>query len=169
MTLDQALGIASTFDKIMTILLTSPDVTIESMDPFTKRHMNQLLKWNTEPLEKVEKCIPELVHEKTLQRPDAEAICAWDGSFTYAELDRVSSRLAHHLVKMGVDREIRVPLCFDKSVRFLSSPIVCWKKLTGAVEMESSLDVSGNESWGCFCAAGSLPPCSPTSGPGSYP
>jgi non-ribosomal peptide synthetase component F len=40
---------------------------------------------------------------------------AWDGSFTYKALDRISTLIAHHLVAQGVGPESAVPLCFDKS------------------------------------------------------
>ena len=40
---------------------------------------------------------------------------AWDGSFTYEELDRISTLIAHHLVAQGIGPESAVPLCFDKS------------------------------------------------------
>ncbi len=40
---------------------------------------------------------------------------AWDGSFTYEALDRISTLITHHLVAQGVGPESVVPLCFDKS------------------------------------------------------
>ncbi|KAJ5642798.1 hypothetical protein N7490_006798 [Penicillium lividum] len=48
-------------------------------------------------------------------RPDAPAVCAWDGDLTYGELDALSSVLAAHLAERGVGPEIFVPLCFEKS------------------------------------------------------
>ena len=47
--------------------------------------------------------------------PDSPAICGHDGNYTYAELDRVTERLARYLVDLGVGPEIYVPTCFDKS------------------------------------------------------
>lgn len=50
-------------------------------------------------------------------RPEAEAICAWDGSFSYAEMDKLSGTLAQRL--QGLYPDLRkgsyVPLCFVKS------------------------------------------------------
>jgi non-ribosomal peptide synthetase component F len=43
------------------------------------------------------------------------AIDAFDGSFTYEELDRCSDRIAHYLVSMEVGPESMVALCFEKS------------------------------------------------------
>ncbi|KAI0596891.1 hypothetical protein F4775DRAFT_603074 [Biscogniauxia sp. FL1348] len=62
-----------------------------------------------------------LVHEviaKHFQvRPDAEAVCSSDGqSLSYAKLDRASAKLARLLHSQGIEPEIIVPLCFEKSI-----------------------------------------------------
>ena len=49
-----------------------------------------------------------------LSQPDAVAIHAWDGNFTYSELDEIVTRLAHHLRHLGVGLEVLVPICFGK-------------------------------------------------------
>lgn len=41
--------------------------------------------------------------------------CSWDGDLTYGELDDLSSRLAHHLVELGVHPEAFVLSCFQQS------------------------------------------------------
>lgn len=48
-------------------------------------------------------------------KPEAEAVRAWDATFTYRELDLHSTRLAYHLAQLGVKEEVIVPLCFEKS------------------------------------------------------
>ncbi|KAI2087706.1 hypothetical protein LOZ35_006030, partial [Ophidiomyces ophidiicola] len=115
MNMDQALDVASTFDKILTTTLNSPQENICQLDAFTGHHMKRISKWNSKPLEKVNKCIHQVFQDQASRRPDAEAICAWDGSFSYREFDEVTSRLANHLVSMGVGPEVRVPCCFEKS------------------------------------------------------
>ncbi|KAI1521240.1 EntF Non-ribosomal peptide synthetase module, partial [Pyrenophora tritici-repentis] len=64
----------------------------------------------------VERCVHELFADQAKEQPQAPAICAWDGEMTYGELDELSSRLARHLVKVGVEVEDVVPLCFEKSM-----------------------------------------------------
>ncbi|PVI01698.1 acetyl-CoA synthetase-like protein, partial [Periconia macrospinosa] len=75
----------------------------------------KIWKWNSEVPPAVERCIHELFEEQANARPEAPAICAWDGEMTYGELDELSSRLAGHLVELGVQPEEVVPLCFEKS------------------------------------------------------
>lgn len=47
--------------------------------------------------------------------PNAQAVCSHDGDFTYQELWDLSSRLAHYLRSSGVQKEVIVPICLDKS------------------------------------------------------
>lgn len=65
--------------------------------------------------ETVNSCAHILFQRQVVQQPTAVAVDAWDGSFTYEALDRVSTLIAHHLVAQGVGPETAVPLCFDKS------------------------------------------------------
>ncbi|KAI1812776.1 non-ribosomal peptide synthetase [Poronia punctata] len=63
----------------------------------------------------VERCVDELVEERTRSQPGAIAVCAWDGQLTYSELDRLAARLATHLGSLeGIG--MLIPLCFEKSM-----------------------------------------------------
>ncbi|KAK2871711.1 NRPS, partial [Arthroderma sp. PD_2] len=115
MTMEQAMGVASTVGKTIAAITSSPTTSIGAFDPITPLHLKQILKWNNYPLNKVDRCIHEVIHDEAVRRPDADAICAWDGNYSYRELDHVTSRLANKLVDLGVGPEARVPLCFDKS------------------------------------------------------
>ncbi len=119
--MEQAKNIVSTFDRILSFILLQPHAAIEKLDFFSHRHKQQVLKWNSNPLERVERCIHEVIHNQALRRPDSEAVCSWEGSFSYKELNEITSRLADRLVQLGVGPETRVPLCFDKSVSIASA------------------------------------------------
>lgn len=71
--------------------------------------------WNGEPVQPVERCVHELIQLQCTGRPDALAICGWDGNLTYQQLEERSSRLASSLMRLGVGPETFVPLCFEKS------------------------------------------------------
>lgn len=61
-----------------------------------------------------------LVFTKSLARvatnPDAIAVATRQGNFTFREISDMSSRLAHHLVGLGVGPDVLVPILFEKSV-----------------------------------------------------
>lgn len=116
----QATSIACTLDNIITAILVDSDVTVGNLNYLSKRDMQQILSWNSAPLDKVERCIHEVIQDQVRLRPDSEAVCAWDGNFSYCELDEISDRLANRLVQLDVGPEVRVPLCFEKSVSIFS-------------------------------------------------
>ena len=72
--------------------------------------------WNSYRPNLVEACIHEEFEEMVLAQPDAQAVCAWDGSMTYEELLNHSARLAHHLINLDIGPEVFVPICMDKSL-----------------------------------------------------
>ena len=112
----QARSIVATLDKILGQLLWNPHHFLSELDWFSTGDLTQVLQWNANGLAKVEKCIDDVLEEQVLVRPDAEAVCSWDGSLTYSELSALSCKLAAHLVEhLGVQPESFVPVCFDKS------------------------------------------------------
>lgn len=116
MSLAQANLVASTLDRIITEILCSPETILADLDCFSGKHMDRVLKWNEISIERSERCIHDVIYDQVLIRPESEAVCAWDGSFSYRELDELAAQLAAQLVEMGVRPETFVPLCFDKSV-----------------------------------------------------
>jgi amino acid adenylation domain-containing protein len=101
--------------------------------------LQQVWNWNATVSETIETVVHDLIAETVRKQPDTLAICAWDGEWTYAELDDVSTRLAHHLVSLGVGPEVIVPLCFEKS-RWTPVAMLAVMKAGGAsVALDSSL------------------------------
>jgi amino acid adenylation domain-containing protein/non-ribosomal peptide synthase protein (TIGR01720 family) len=116
MTREQALNVGSTYEKIVNeMLLAGAETTILELDCFSERNLEQVLQWNGNLKSNVQQCIHQAIEKQGALRPEAEAVCAWDGSFTYAELLRLSDRLAKRLVSSGVGPEVFVPICLDKS------------------------------------------------------
>ncbi|KAK1912702.1 hypothetical protein P3342_004638 [Pyrenophora teres f. teres] len=85
-------------------------------DKPTNENLEEIWRWNSTVPEAIEKCVHDLFVEQAKAQPNASAVCAWDGELTYGELDELSSKLAAHLVQLGVKREDVVPLCFEKSM-----------------------------------------------------
>jgi len=113
---EQALNVASTFSKVLDEVVLLSDTTITNLSYFSERNKKQVWNWNATPLEEVARCIHDVIRDQVLSRPDAEAVCAWDGNLTYSELDQHSTQLGQYLVELGVGPEAIVPLCFDKSL-----------------------------------------------------
>ena len=99
--------------------LRSPEhaqTKLANVETVSEQDLQEIWGWNARVPEAVEACVHDLIAETTRRQPEAPAVCAWDGELTYGELDRLSARLAHHLVGLGVGPEVIVPLCFEKSM-----------------------------------------------------
>ena len=99
--------------------LSSPqhaEKKLANVETLSEQDLRDIWSWNARVPEAVDECVHDLIAETTRRQPDAPAVCAWDGELTYNELDRLSTRLAHHLVGLGVGPEVIVPLCFEKSM-----------------------------------------------------
>ena len=75
----------------------------------TQDDEQQLWMWNQRLPPAIDRCVHDLYSDQAKSRPEADAICAWDGVMTYKELDERSSRLATYLVDIGVKPETIVP------------------------------------------------------------
>ncbi|KAK4157425.1 non-ribosomal peptide synthetase [Chaetomidium leptoderma] len=116
-TATQGTLVASTLNKLLSgILACPPNAPLRSLNCLSQVNLDQVCAWNDSySIHPVERCVHDVIADQVLERPDAEAVCAWDGSLTYRELDAVTGRLAARLVALGVGREVLVPLCFEKS------------------------------------------------------
>ena len=61
-------------------------------------------------------CLHQLFDDSVRSIPHTTAIKAWDGSFTYAELDELSGNMATQLMRAGVRKGQYVPFSFEKSM-----------------------------------------------------
>ena len=116
MDLVQATRLAGSFSQAIKAVTTEPDSRIHTLDILTCDERQKIWAWNADVPPAVERCVHDLFAEQAQARPDAPAICAWDGELTYGELDALSTKLAGHLVELGVKAEDIVPLCFEKSM-----------------------------------------------------
>ncbi|KAJ6151459.1 hypothetical protein N7470_007056 [Penicillium chermesinum] len=110
-----ATSLLHSFNRALSSIREAPSQTISSVDlcsPHDRRQIAKLAESHS-PAQNV------LLHDLFLQHvkdtPDALAIRSWDGDFTYAELNRLSCRLAHWLAEQGVRPGIFVACAFYKS------------------------------------------------------
>ncbi|KAG4429509.1 hypothetical protein IFR05_015011 [Cadophora sp. M221] len=88
-------------------------------------------EWNQQPLTRHDRCIHHLIEEKARSQPDHSAIESWDGTLTYAELDRIASQYAILLRSNGVRPEKFVGIYLHKS-RWTAVAILAVLKSGGA-------------------------------------
>ncbi|KAJ5753527.1 uncharacterized protein N7511_007680 [Penicillium nucicola] len=117
-------NLVSTVEQTIEEVLRHPNQTVKELQLFSERNTLQVLEWNRHTLSSETVSMVDLIRKHASQRATHEAVCAWDGSLTYAELDSLTTRLAYHLRTMGIVENDKVLLGFEKSmyavVAFLS-------------------------------------------------
>ncbi|KAL5048586.1 hypothetical protein BDW71DRAFT_205283 [Aspergillus fruticulosus] len=96
---------------------TTSETLVRDVSFMTPEDLGRIQKWNhfDDRMAMADSCIHDLVHQQLLSRPDAQAVHAFDGHLTYQELDRLATRLASHLVGLGVGPEVMVATIFEKT------------------------------------------------------
>ena len=89
--------------------------SIRNLQITSREDLDEIWRWNGNEQPMVSQCVHDLISAFSDRQPAADAVCAWDGSFTYRDLNNISTRLAHHLQNIGVERGMIVPLLFEKS------------------------------------------------------
>ncbi|RMZ71371.1 non-ribosomal peptide synthetase [Pyrenophora seminiperda CCB06] len=96
-------------------LLSREEKLLQDVDMLCPEDYEHIRQWNQKTPEIHEQCIHTAIEVQAEQRPKAEAVCAWDGSFSYGEVIALSSRLAAHLHELGARPNTVIPIAFEKS------------------------------------------------------
>ncbi|KAF5647885.1 non-ribosomal peptide synthetase [Fusarium sp. NRRL 25303] len=109
-------SVMNSFHSALTQILTTPQKLIVETDLLTDRDYAQLVvqDWTTQS-QKISSCLHDIILQHSLLRPDAEAVCSWDGDITYAQLSTLVSRLKTYLVNLGVGPGTIVPVVLEKN------------------------------------------------------
>ncbi|KAF2678227.1 amino acid adenylation domain-containing protein [Lentithecium fluviatile CBS 122367] len=126
----QASNLTHTFDRALQSLVgsTGTSLTVGDLNLLSNNGWEQISRWNKNLPAAVEKRIHDMVdsHAVTLPAPRL-AVEGWDASFTFAELQRITSLLAFHLVGLGVRPGVYVPLLFEKSAWYVVAMMAVMK------------------------------------------
>ncbi|KAI3318464.1 acetyl-CoA synthetase-like protein [Xylariaceae sp. AK1471] len=124
------------FSQLETVLrqLSSPanfSSKLLKIDTISGQDFRLISGWNGTHYNEVPCLVHDLISRIVRSMPDSLAISSWDGVLTYRQLDELSTRLAHHLVLLGVGPEVIVPVYFEKSL-WVAVSIVGIMKAGGA-------------------------------------
>ncbi|USP76438.1 non-ribosomal peptide synthetase [Curvularia clavata] len=96
-------------------LLSREEKQLRDVDMLCPEDYELIRQWNQKTPEIPEQCMHTAIKVRAEQQPKAEAVCAWDGSFSYEEVMALSSRLATHLHELGARPNTVIPIAFEKS------------------------------------------------------
>ncbi|KAH8195839.1 hypothetical protein TruAng_009992 [Truncatella angustata] len=104
---------------------------LSEIDALSASDYDQIWSWNANVPDPVDRTVHSFIEQQVADRPNAVAVHAWDGDFTYRELDSFANSLATRLISLGVSTDTIVPLCFEKS-RWTAVSVLAVLKAGGA-------------------------------------
>ena len=93
-------NVASTLAKALseiTLLSFRRCTSLKEMNVLSKRNAEQLRNWNPHYPTALHSCVHEMISEQAQATPDVKAVCLWDASLTYGELEDPSTLLAAYI------------------------------------------------------------------------
>jgi amino acid adenylation domain-containing protein len=79
-----------------------------------------LVEWNDTDREyPFDPLLHRLVEDRVRREPEADAVVCEGARLSFAELDRRANALAHRLRSRGVDRDVLVGVCMDRSIELV--------------------------------------------------
>jgi len=109
---------AGHFQTLLEEIAANPDRCIEELPLLTENERYQLLRgWNDAPVDYPrDRCIHQLFEQQAERTPDAVAVVFEDQKLTYRELNERANKLAHYLQQLGVQPEVLVGICVERSL-----------------------------------------------------
>ncbi|CEF75966.1 hypothetical protein FGSG_10523 [Fusarium graminearum PH-1] len=114
----QVQSVMSSFHAALSHILESPDKAIVEADLLTDKDYASLVvqDWEfVQQSQKVSACLHDVILQHSLTRPNAPAVCSWDGDITYVQLATLVQRLKTYLVNLGVGPGTVVPVVLEKN------------------------------------------------------
>lgn len=111
----QANVVLQSFCQALSHVVGSSSMQIAQASLLDSNSRTKISKWNGNGIVVEERCVSDMILYQCEKQPDRPAICAWDGSLTYGQLNHLSNGLAGKLQSLGVGPNVFVPLCLEKS------------------------------------------------------
>ncbi len=113
---------AASLQMILQGLVTSPEMEVDKLEVLGAEERRQLLEeFNVpdRPFPEETKCFHELFEEQAGRSPGATAVVMGADEITYAQLNRRADQIARQLCALGVEAEIRVGICVNRSINMV--------------------------------------------------
>ena len=110
------------FQILLEVIAQDPDRLVDDLALVDGSQLAaRTLEWNPMPAKPPAQTLLEAFANQVAHHPDEPALEFADGAFTYAELNRQSNRLAHHLAALGVGPEVPVAIYLERSAAVITA------------------------------------------------
>jgi amino acid adenylation domain-containing protein len=102
-------------------IVANPEQHLSDLPLLTEAERQRLLvEWNdTQADYPKDQCIHQLFEAQVERTPDAVAVVFENQQLTYRELNQQANQLANHLQKLGVEPEVLVGICMERSLEMI--------------------------------------------------
>ncbi|MEH2284139.1 MAG: amino acid adenylation domain-containing protein [Nostoc sp.] len=109
------------FVTMLSAIVANPQQRIDQLPMLTQFEEQQLLvEWNDTQVDyPFDKCIHQLFEEQVQRTPDAVAVVFENQQLTYHELNCRANQLAHYLQSLGVEADVLVGICVERSLEMV--------------------------------------------------
>ncbi|MBD2741476.1 non-ribosomal peptide synthetase [Coleofasciculus sp. FACHB-1120] len=114
-------SLAEQFHALVESAANNPETAVGELNILSDRSRHQLLVEfnNTQVDYPQSKCIHQLFEEQAERTPDNIAVVFENQQLTYRELNARANQIAHHLQKLGVQPEVVVGICVERSLEIV--------------------------------------------------
>ena len=140
---EQVRRVVYQFRHVINQLINPPkEQVVADLELLSPEDRDQIQAWSQELPAAANICAHHAIGERVISQPEAPAVSAWDASFTYRELDRLSTKIANRLISLGIGPETFVALCFEKSAWAVVSMLAVMKSGGAFVPLDPSHPMS---------------------------
>lgn len=112
---EQVEHILRQFGHVLSQLCQHPNRQLTDIVVISPEDVAEVCRWNAKMPSAVDRTLHDLFQDQCRAHPMAPAICTSLEGLSYAELDDLSSRLARLLQRLGIGREMVIPLFVGNS------------------------------------------------------
>ncbi|MEH2313988.1 MAG: amino acid adenylation domain-containing protein [Nostoc sp.] len=111
---------AEHLQTLVSEIVANPQQRLSELPLLTQAEKALLVKWNDTSLEYPQhQCIHQLFEAQVERTSDTVAVVFDDQQLTYCELNARANQLAHYLQKLGVEPEVLVGICVERSLEMV--------------------------------------------------
>ncbi|KAI0862976.1 nonribosomal peptide synthetase 6 [Xylaria cubensis] len=122
-----AQNVLATFESCLSAIASGIDCSLKSVNLISGRDEKLIHAWNAKVPPPANQTLNEHFEKTFRDNVDKEVVYTSEGCFSYGELDDLSTILALRLLKLGLKRNMIVPVCMDKSRWGTCAMTAIWK------------------------------------------
>ena len=128
------------FQTLVEGIVANPDTPLSALQLLTTQEQQELLdRWERNQSSYPENvCIHQLFEQQVRKKPTAIAVKFGNQQFTYQALNRGSNQLARYLQKLGINSEMLVGICLERSVEAIAAMLAVLKAGGAYVPLDPS-------------------------------